>query len=90
MVGPSKIISGGSVVHTKNGFYNTKNDQAQLFDRSTLEDKDKTITGDSLYYVKNGESYGYGNVVYVDKKIRILFIVIICAIMKNGIWLCHS
>ena len=68
MVGPSKIISGGSVVHTKNGFYNTKNDQAQLFDRSTLEDKDKTITGDSLYYVKNGESYGYGNVVYVDKK----------------------
>ena len=68
MVGPSKIISGGSVVHTKNGFYNTKNDQAQLFDRSTLEDKDKTITGYSLYYVKNGESYGYGNVVYVDKK----------------------
>ena len=68
MVGPSKIISGGSVVHTKNGFYNTKNDQAQLFDRSTLEDKGKTITGDSLYYVKNGESYGYGNVVYVDKK----------------------
>lgn len=68
MVGPSKIISGGSVVHTKNGFYNTKNDQAQLFDRSTLEYKDKTITGDSLYYVKNGESYGYGNVVYVDKK----------------------
>ena len=68
MVGPSKIISGGSVVHTKNGFYNTKNDQAQLFDRSTLEDKDKTITGDSLCYVKNGESYGYGNVVYVDKK----------------------
>lgn len=68
MVGPSKIISGGSVIHTKNGFYNTKNDQAQLFDRSTLEDKDKTITGDSLYYVKNGESYGYGNVVYVDKK----------------------
>ncbi len=68
MVGPSKIISGGSVVHTKNGFYNTKNDQAQLFDSSTLEDKDKTITGDSLYYVKNGESYGYGNVVYVDKK----------------------
>ena len=68
MVGPSKIISGGSVVHTKNGFYNTKNDQAQLFDRSTLEDKDKTITGESLYDGKNGESDGYGNVVYVDKK----------------------
>ncbi len=33
-----------------------------------LVDKDKSITGDSLYYVKNGESTGYGNVVYVDKK----------------------
>ena len=31
-------------------------------------DKDKTLTGDTLYYVKDGESTGYGNVVYVDKK----------------------
>ena len=68
MVGPSKMISGTSVVNTKDGYYNTKTDQAQLFGRSTLVDKDKTITGDSLYYVKNGESYGYGNVIYVDKK----------------------
>ena len=30
--------------------------------------KDKTLTGDTLYYVKDGESTGYGNVVYVDKK----------------------
>ena len=68
MVGPSKIVSGGSVVHTKDGYYDTKTDQAQLYGRSTLSDKDKTITGDSLYYIKNGMSSGYGNVVYVDKK----------------------
>ena len=27
-----------------------------------------TLTGDTLYYVKDGESTGYGNVVYVDNK----------------------
>lgn len=70
MVGPSKIVSGSSVVHTADGYYDTKTDKAKLFGRSTLVDKDKSITGDSLYYVKNGESTGYGNVVYVDKKNR--------------------
>lgn len=68
MVGPSKIVSGTSVVKTGNGYYDTKTDRAQLYGRSTLTDKDKTITGDSLYYVKDGENTGYGNVVYVDKK----------------------
>lgn len=68
MVGPSKIVSGSSVVHTADGYYDIKTDKAKLFGRSTLVDKDKSITGDSLYYVKNGESTGYGNVVYVDKK----------------------
>lgn len=68
MVGPSKIVSGSSVVHTADGYYDTKTDKAKLFGRSTLVDKDKSITGDSLYYVKNVESTGYGNVVYVDKK----------------------
>lgn len=69
MVGPSKIVSGnGGVVKTHDGYYDTRTDKARLFGRSTLTDKDKSITGDSLYYVKNGESTGYGNVVYVDKK----------------------
>ena len=68
MVGPSKIVSGSSVVNTADGYYDTKTDKAKLFGRSTLVEKDKSITGDSLYYVKDGESTGYGNVVYVDKK----------------------
>lgn len=68
MTGPSKIVSGASVVNTKDGYYDTKTDKALLYGRSTMVDKDKTITGDSLYYVKDGESEGYGNVVYVDKK----------------------
>lgn len=68
MVGPSKIVSGASVVKTEDGYYDTKTDRAQLYGRSTVIDKDKTLTGDTLYYVKDGESTGYGNVVYVDKK----------------------
>ena len=68
MVGPSRIVSGSSVVNTADGYYDTKTDKAKLFGRSTLVDKDKSITGDSLYYIKDGESTGYGNVVYVDKK----------------------
>ena len=68
MVGPSKIVSGASVVKTEDGYYDTKTDRAQLYGRSTVMDKDKTLTGDTLYYVKDGESTGYGNVVYVDKK----------------------
>lgn len=68
MVGPSRIVSGGSVVRTENGYYNTRTDKARLYGRSTMTDKDKSLTGDTLYYVKNGESTGFGNVVYVDKK----------------------
>ena len=68
MIGPSKIVSGASVVNTRDGYYDTKTDKAQLYGRSTMVDKGKTITGDSLFYVKGGESEGYGNVVYEDKK----------------------
>lgn len=69
IVGPkSKITSGTSVVETRDAYYDTKTDQAQLYARSTLVDKQKTITGDTLLYVKNGLSHGYGNVVYVDQE----------------------
>lgn len=68
MVGPSKIVSGASVVRTHDGFYDTKTDKARLYGRSTMTDKEKSITGDTLYYVKNGTSTGYGNVLYIDKK----------------------
>ena len=68
MVGPSKIVSGASVVRTHDGYYDTKTDKARLYGRSTMVDKEKSITGDTLYYVKNGASTGYGNVIYIDKK----------------------
>lgn len=68
VVGPnSRITSGQSVIDTQDAYYDTHTDKAQLFSRSTVVDKNRTITGDSLYYVKDGESRGYGNVIYVDR-----------------------
>lgn len=64
----SKITSKDSSVDTENAYYNTATKHAELFGRSVLVDKERSITGDSLYYEKNGDSYGYGNVIYVDSK----------------------
>lgn len=69
IVGPnSRITSKESVVNTTDAYYDTKAKKAQLFSRSTMEDKQKSIVGDSLYYTKEGDSYGYGNVIYIDKE----------------------
>ncbi len=68
ILGPSKINSGKSIANTKDAYYYTKSDQAQLYGRSTLEDGDKSIIGDSLYYRKDGNSRGFGNVIYTDHK----------------------
>ncbi len=69
IVGPgSTIKTKDGVVLTTDAYYDTKTDKAQLFNRSRLEDTEKVLEGDSLYYVKEGDSYGYGNVVYIDKK----------------------
>ncbi len=66
IVGPSVIRSKASTVRTTDGYYNSHTDQARLFSRSTIADGAKTITGDTLFYVKDGDSQGFGNVVYVD------------------------
>ena len=69
VLGPSQITSKTGVIETRDGYLNTKTSMSTLYGRSTVNDKDKTITGDSLYYDdKTGQSEGYGDVVYVDKK----------------------
>ena len=57
------------MVTTQDGYFNNKTDHTELFGRSTVSDKEKDITGDSLYYnKKTGLARGLGNVVYVDKR----------------------
>lgn len=71
IVGPkSEITSKDGNINTNDAYYDTKTEKAQLYGRSKVVNGQKEITGDSLYYVKNGDSYGYGNVVYIDHENR--------------------
>lgn len=68
-VGPSIVVNKNGTVTTTDAYFNTKSDHAQLYGRSTVVDKEKTITGDTLLYdSKTGNNRGMGNVVYVDAK----------------------
>ncbi|MCI1816983.1 MAG: hypothetical protein LKI72_07335, partial [Prevotella sp.] len=53
ILGPrSTIRSGQTVIRTSNAYYNTRTDRARMYGRSTVVDGTRTITGDSLFYVK--------------------------------------
>ena len=67
IVGPSDITSGDSHIYSEQGFYDTKNEQARLMNRSVLNNKGKTMIGDSVWYdSKQGVSRAFRDVVYVD------------------------
>lgn len=67
IVGPSNITSGASHIYSENGYYNTKTEQSELFDRSVMRNQGRMMVGDSVYHdSKNGLSHAYSNVVYVD------------------------
>ncbi len=69
VLGPSEIVSDNNIIHTIDGYYDTDHDKARLYQRSTLENEGKEITGDSLFYDEiTGISEGFNNVVYVDKE----------------------
>lgn len=54
---------------SSNGYYYMAGDKTELFDRSTIENQQRMITGDSIFYdSEKKKSRGVGNVVYVDKK----------------------
>lgn len=67
VMGPSHMTSGTTDADTDNGYYNTKSEWMRLYQRSTIIDKEKQITGDTLLYDKTvGSGEAFGNVVYVD------------------------
>lgn len=62
-------IRDGYDVETTNCFYYMNTDKVELFDKSLIEDKTRSITGDSLFYdSKSKRSRGFGRVFYDDKK----------------------
>ena len=67
IVGPSHITSGNSHIYSELGYYDTKKEQAQLMDRSVMDNKGKTLIGDSVWYdSRQGFSQAFRNVVFVD------------------------
>ena len=67
ITGVSKITSKNGIVHTTDGYFDNKADKAQLYQRSTVIDKAKTIIGDTLLFDDNtGVAEGFGNVVFID------------------------
>ena len=67
IVGPSHITSGNSHIYSELGYYDTKMEQAQLMDRSVMDNQGKTLIGDSVWYdSRQGFSQAFRNVVFVD------------------------
>lgn len=67
VVGPSKIISGTSIILTDDGYYNTKDESSKLYNRSIVESGGRVIVGDSVFHdAILGTNEGFSNVVYTD------------------------
>lgn len=66
-LGPTTILSDSSKIYCENGRYNTDRDIAQFNKNAYIYDGPKYLTGDSLYYERNGD-YGeaFRNVLLHD------------------------
>ena len=74
IVGPSNIDNGDNHIYSERGTYDTRNDRAYLLDRSIVSNKGRTITGDSLDYIGEGDiSKAFRNVVYTDNVNKNMF-----------------
>ena len=64
----TEIISGRGTIHTTEGVYDTRNNQAQLFKHSTVHtDSTSTLTGDTILYDRDrGYGEAFGNVDITD------------------------
>lgn len=68
---PSVIRGKNNTITTTDGYFNTAKDEAELYGRSTVVSKGKTITADTLFYNSaTGKNRGKGRVIFVDDKNR--------------------
>lgn len=66
-VAPTTINTGGTIIHTACGYYNTLENFAHLCNRSTVIDSAQWLTADSLNFNRNtGIGVALGNVVWTD------------------------
>ena len=67
IVGPSDIVSGKSHIYSELGYYNTDTEQAELLNRSVLDNEGRVLVADSIWYDgKVSVSEAFRNVVYND------------------------
>lgn len=66
-LGPTDIFSEENYIYAENGWYKTSEEKFQFNENARLENNEKILTGDSLYY---DDFYGFGiaiqNVVMTD------------------------
>ncbi len=75
ILGPSVIKSDSGTIYSSRGWYNTNTNQSMLFDRSVIENKEKTqfMTADSLYHNRaTGFSEAFGNMFLNDTVKKII------------------
>lgn len=66
-VAPTTINTGGTLIHTACGYYNTLENYAHLCDRSDVVDSSQRLTADSLNFNRNtGIGIALGNVIWTD------------------------
>ena len=67
IVGPSDITSGKSHIYSELGYYNTVTEEAELLNRSRLDNEGRVLVGDSLWHDgKTGISEAFVNVIFTD------------------------
>lgn len=67
IVGPSDIYSGRSHIYSELGYYNTNTEEAELLQRSRLDNQGRTLVGDSLWHNgRTGVSEAFVNVIFND------------------------
>ncbi|MBL7950771.1 MAG: hypothetical protein JNM62_03525 [Flavobacteriales bacterium] len=65
--GPTVIEQEHTIIHTLRGQYDTRNERARFTRRTTIDNKGRTLEGDSLHYErKSGTGLAWGNVVVSD------------------------
>ncbi len=68
-IGPTRIISDSNNIYCERGWYNTETNISLLKKNARIENPNRVLTGDSLYYEREtGYGEAYSNIRLVDKE----------------------
>ena len=71
--GPTDIISDSNLIYCEYGWYDTKNDLARVSKNSYIQNKEKKLKGDSIFYDKaKGFGEAFSHVSVLDSTAKVL------------------